>query len=85
VTTPRQLDRYQLRDLLGRGGMGEVWRAWDPTLGREVALKLIVQAGAPNAQRVERFRREAEALARVRHPHVIRIHDAGVHAGRPTW
>jgi len=82
VNTQGRIDRYELRGLLGRGGMGEVWRAWDPTLGREVALKLLLR-GRVRADLSERFRREAEALARVQHPHVIRIHDAGVHTGRP--
>ena len=81
MTAEGRIDRYELRGLLGRGGMGEVWRAWDPALGREVALKLLLR-GHVRADLSERFRREAEALARVQHPHVIRVHDAGVHAGR---
>ncbi|MEZ6183572.1 MAG: protein kinase [Planctomycetota bacterium] len=79
--TPRTFGRYVLHQVIGRGGMGEVWRAFDPQLGREVALKLL-RAGQIPARRAERFRREAQALAQLQHPHVIRIHDAGEAAGR---
>ncbi|MCA8924177.1 MAG: serine/threonine protein kinase, partial [Planctomycetes bacterium] len=76
-----RVGRYTLQELLGRGGMGQVWRAHDPQLGREVALKLLL-AGRVGPDDAERFRREAEALAKLSHPHVIRIHDAGAHEGR---
>ncbi len=64
--------------LLGEGGSGEVWRAWDPALQREVALKL--RRAGDRASR--RWLDEARRLARVRHPHVIGVHGADVHDGR---
>jgi hypothetical protein len=67
-------DRFELRGELGRGAMGRVLRAWDRELRSEVALKLLPEAEADSQGR-ERFKREAEALGRLRHPHVTRIHD----------
>ncbi|MGE0711641.1 MAG: protein kinase [Planctomycetota bacterium] len=75
------VDRYQLLELLGRGGMGAVYRAWDPGLKREVALKLLEAAGHGAAR--ERFATEVEALLRLDHPNVVCIHTAGEVAGRP--
>lgn len=73
--------RYRATELLGRGGMGEVWRAADELLGRPVALKLLLTAGDdPTA--AERFRREARTAARLNHPHVVAVYDAGTHDGR---
>ncbi|MGW1149254.1 serine/threonine-protein kinase, partial [Streptomyces sp. NPDC002454] len=72
-------DRFELLERLGAGGMGTVWRARDAVLGREVALK-EVRASSPtlsaqgSAVSRERVLREARALARVRHPHVVTIH-----------
>ncbi|WP_207935925.1 serine/threonine-protein kinase [Actinomadura sp. KC216] len=79
--------RYRLEVLLGRGGMGAVWRATDTVLGREVAVKeLLLPDGAAPERRavmVERALREARAAARVRHPNVIRVHDVFASGGRP--
>lgn len=67
--------RFRVEEPLGTGGMGEVYRAWDPTLERSVALKALrpVEAREPGA--LERFRREALALAQLNHPHVCQVHD----------
>jgi len=73
--------RYELRAGLGRGAMGSVWRAFDRDAGREVALKLLSGDQRPVAR--ERFQREAELTARLRHPGIVRIHAAGEHAGQP--
>ncbi len=78
----RPFGRYRLLDELGRGGMGVVWRAWDPGLQRVVALKMIGGEDGPGGQRVERFAREAQAAARLRHPNVIAVHDVGVEEGQ---
>ncbi|MFI8993367.1 serine/threonine-protein kinase [Streptomyces sp. NPDC053542] len=69
-------DRYRLLEVLGRGGMGEVWRAEDTTLGREVAVKLLLERTAV-PQAVERFRQEARTAAALNHPHVLAVYDFG--------
>jgi serine/threonine-protein kinase len=68
--------RYELVDLLGRGGMGSVYRCRDRELGREVALK--VSAGPTSPEALERLRREARILARLEHPGIVPVHDVGV-------
>jgi serine/threonine-protein kinase len=78
-TLPRgsAVGRYLVLDLLGEGGMGVVYKAYDPELDRAVALKLVRTADdASNAQR-DRLLREAQALARLSHPNVIAVHDVG--------
>jgi serine/threonine protein kinase len=74
--------RYQLVDLLGRGGMGEVWRAFDTTMNRVVALKVLPANLADDAQYQTRFRREAQAAASLDEPHIVPIHDFGEIDGR---
>ncbi|MFH8798096.1 serine/threonine-protein kinase [Streptomyces sp. NPDC017936] len=71
-------DRYQLEELLGRGAMGEVWRAADQLLGRPVAVKLLKAQEAADS---ERFRLEAQTAARLNHPHVVSVYDFGSHHG----
>jgi len=75
-----QLGSYEIVSLLGAGGMGEVYRARDPRLKREVALKVLPDVAAVDADRRERFTREALAVAALNHPHIVTIHsveDAG--------
>jgi serine/threonine-protein kinase len=74
--------RYQLIELLGRGGMGEVWRAHDTTIDRVVALKMLLPHYAKDPDFDKRFRREARAAARLDDPHVVPIHDVGEIDGR---
>jgi serine/threonine protein kinase len=74
--------RYRLVKLLGRGGMGEVWRAYDPVNARFVALKVLPASFADDAVFQERFRREARAAAGLDEPHVVPIHDSGEIDGR---
>jgi serine/threonine-protein kinase len=74
--------RYRLLDLLGRGGMGEVWRAFDTATERVVALKVLPTQFADDATFQERFRREAKAAAALDEPHVVPIHDFGEIDGR---
>jgi hypothetical protein len=71
----------QAIERIGQGSFGEVFRAFDPTLGREVALKLRLPAGAPGAS-AARWLAEARRLARVRHPNVLVVHGAAVHDDR---
>ncbi|MFD6327395.1 serine/threonine-protein kinase [Streptomyces sp. NPDC058442] len=68
--------RYQLEELLGRGGMGEVWRARDEVLGRPVAVKLLL-AGGIDPSAAARFRQEAQTTARLNHPNIVAIYDFG--------
>ena len=72
-----RLGRYQILALLGSGGMGEVYRARDVELEREVAVKVLPGGLAETAQRVERFKREAKALARLSHPNILEVFDIG--------
>ncbi len=71
------LGRYTIEALLGRGGMGEVYRARDPQLDRLVAIKVIDGAQSESPQRVERFLREARAASALNHPHIVTIHEIG--------
>jgi len=84
VHTPaagRTIGRYAMRDELARGGMGAVYRAHDPELDRDVALKLLLE-DSPSLRK--RFRREALAISRLEHPHVIPIYEVGEsEAGEP--
>src|SRR5687767_1134877 len=72
--------RYRGLQLLGSGGMGTVFKAHDPTLGRDVALKLL---RGDDPELAERLLGEARAQARIRHEHVCAIYEAGVQEGRP--
>ncbi|MBX3467858.1 MAG: serine/threonine protein kinase [Planctomycetes bacterium] len=77
------IGRYALLGPLGRGGMGAVFRALDPALGREVALKLMDERRLASPTHRARFDREAAAAAAIRHEHLVAIHEAGVEGGRP--
>ena len=74
--------RYRLVELLGRGGIGEVWRAHDTATDRVVAVKVLPPHLAQDSGFSERFRREAHAAARLNDPHVIPIHNYGEIDGR---
>ena len=71
------LSRFELASVLGRGGMGEVWRARDLRLGRDVAIKVLPEEMAREPDRVARFEREARALAALNHPNVAQIYELG--------
>jgi serine/threonine protein kinase len=79
---PERFGRLELRGRLGGGRDGIVFRAFDPALEREVALKLRRSAAVHGVGGAERLMREARALARIRHPHVIAVHGADEHDGR---
>ena len=74
---------YEIVGWLGAGGMGEVYRARDPRLGREVAIKLIPETFATDALRVQRFEQEARAAGQLNHPNILAVYDVGIHAGAP--
>ena len=69
-----RLGHYELRGLLGKGGMGEVYRARDTKLNRDVALKILPEAFAHDPDRMARFEREAQVLASLNHPNVAAIY-----------
>jgi serine/threonine-protein kinase len=73
----RRVGRYRLQAPIGKGGMGEVWLAWDLTLRRNVALKLLRLEAAQSPDFVKRFEREARAASQLRGPHVVQIYDFG--------
>jgi YVTN family beta-propeller protein len=75
--TPRQVGNYSLDSLLGSGGMGEVYKAYDTHRGRYVALKLLPEAFSGDVEYLKRFQRESHVAARLTEPHVIPIHDFG--------
>jgi serine/threonine protein kinase/WD40 repeat protein len=73
----RNIGPYQVIRLLGRGGMGEVYRALDPRLGREVAIKLLPAAFSTDKDRLRRFEQEARAAGMLNHPNILTIYDVG--------
>ena len=83
LTPGTKLGSYEILSALGAGGMGEVYRARDPKLGREIAIKVLPSEMAGSAQRRERFEREAKAVAALNHPNIVTIYSieesAGVH------
>ena len=81
---PSSIGRYQVRSLLGRGGMGEVYLCADPALGRQVAIKILPTNLASDEKMRGRFLNEARAVAGINHPNVITIHDVGVTDERDT-
>ena len=72
-----RLDVYEVLSLVGRGGMGEVYRARDTRLGRDIALKILPGTFKTDPERLARFRREAQILASLNHPHIAAIHGVG--------
>jgi serine/threonine-protein kinase len=77
------LGPYEIVAPLGAGGMGEVWRARDERLGREVAIKVLPAEFAADPERLKRFEREARATAALSHPNIMAVHDVGTHDGVP--
>jgi eukaryotic-like serine/threonine-protein kinase len=75
--------RYRLQARIGAGGMSTVYRAFDETLERQVAIKLLNREVTSDSDELERFRREARAVAQLSHPHIVGVIDAGEDDGRP--
>jgi TolB-like protein/tetratricopeptide (TPR) repeat protein len=80
---PNSIDRYRIDSRIGAGGMGEVYRATDPKLGRSVAIKTLPARLAAEPARLERFEREARAASSLNHPNIVTVYDAGVSEGVP--
>ncbi len=77
------LGPYRVLEILGEGGMGQVYRARDPRLGRDVAIKVLPPAFAADADRLRRFEQEARAAAALNHPGILAVYDIGQHDGAP--
>jgi serine/threonine protein kinase len=74
LTLGTRLGPYEIISPLGRGGMGEVYRARDPRLSREVAIKVLPATASGNAVSLRRFEQEARAAAALNHPNILAIH-----------
>lgn len=74
--------RYQIKELLGRGGMAVVYRAYQPAMDREVAIKVILPEVASGEEFIQRFRNEAKIVARLEHPHILPVYDFGDYNGQ---
>src|SRR2546423_6214602 len=72
--SPQTIAHYRITAKLGEGGMGEVWRATDTKLGRDVAIKILPEAFAQDPDRMARFTREAQVLASLNHPNIAAIY-----------
>ena len=80
--SPQRLDKYELHERLGRGGMAEVWKALDTQLHRYVAIKLLHPDLRHDPNFIARFLREAQLVAQLRHPNIVQIYDFQVSQGR---
>src|SRR5947209_8876342 len=90
VAVPRpaelpQVPGYRVEAVLGRGGMGVVYRAWHLRLDRAVALKMLLAGPFARPEELERFLREAQVVASLHHPNIVQVHDVGDVAGRPYF
>jgi len=83
LATGIRLGPYEIQSSLGAGGMGEVYRAHDTRLGRDVALKILPESFAREGDRLRRFEQEAQAVAALNHPNVLAIFDTGQNDGSP--
>ena len=81
LTRGTRLGPYEIDTVIGAGGMGEVYRARDGRLGRDVAIKVIPALFADDRDRLARFEREAKLLASLNHPHICTLHDVGRESG----
>src|SRR5262245_40395369 len=83
LATGAGLSHYEILSPLGAGGMGEVWRARDTRLDREVAVKVLPASFAQDADRLRRFKQEALATSALNHPNILTVYDIGDHEGTP--
>ena len=83
LTSGTKIGPYEILSLLGAGGMGEVYRARDSRLRREVAVKILPPSFAQDADRLRRFEQEARAVGALNHPNILAIFDVGTQDGAP--
>src|SRR6266480_5312763 len=83
IASGTKLGRYKIRSQLGEGGMGEVYRARDEKLNRDVAIKVLPVALSADAERLRRFEQEAQAAGALNHPNILVIFHIGIHEGAP--
>ncbi len=83
IAAGTKIGPYEIVAWLGAGGMGDVYRARDPRLGRDVAIKLIPDSFATDTNRLHRFEQEARAAGQLNHPNILAVYDVGVHTGAP--
>jgi eukaryotic-like serine/threonine-protein kinase len=83
LTPGTKIGPYEIIAPLGAGGMGEVYRARDPRLGREVAIKVLPASFCGDADRLRRFEQEARAAGALNHPGILAVYDVGTHDGAP--
>jgi len=79
----RQIGSYRILSLVGAGAMGEVYRARDDRLGRDVAVKILPAAFSHDEERFRRFQQEARAAGQLNHPNIMTVYDVGEHDGSP--
>src|SRR5262245_27315384 len=75
ATLPHNIKGYEVRERIGAGGFGAVYRAYQTTVGREVAIKIILPGLANQPDFIRRFEGEAQLVARLEHPHIVPLHD----------
>src|SRR5439155_411184 len=83
ITAGTKLGRYEIRSKIGEGGMGEVYRAYDPKMNREIAIKILPAAFSADKGRLARFEQEAQAAGSLNHPNILVIHHIDTHEGSP--
>src|SRR5262245_31277708 len=83
LTTGERIGPFQIVAPIGKGGMGEIYRARDTRLDRDVALKMLPDGSATDEESLRRFERETRAVAALNHPNILAIHDTGMHRAVP--
>ena len=81
--TVNKIGKYEVVDVLGKGGMGVVYKATDPRIGRLVAIKMMTGGFAENPDLLKRFYREAQSTGMLQHPNIVIVYDLGDQEGNP--